>query len=95
MHVRLLQLALLSALLVLAAAATGYLLSTPTEAAPGLSPHIHAQRLDASAAEADAAMSGRERPTERPSRDEFDDPGRRMRASSIEALLHRHGTATD
>jgi hypothetical protein len=95
MHVRTVQLTLLAALLLLAAGATGYLLSAPTDAAPALVPHGHWHHLEASIAETNAAMSGRERPTERPTREEFDDPGRRVRASSIEAMLQRHGTATD
>jgi hypothetical protein len=85
MCARVARLALLSALAVIAACVTGYLLSAPTDAAPRIFWHKQ-ERLSM---DVQAAMAGRQRPDTRPERSDYDDPSRRVRSSALEALLHR------
>jgi hypothetical protein len=85
------RLIVLSALLVAAAWATLHVLSAPTDAAPPANVAHLALHSQASLgpAEVEAAMAGRERPSERPTRSDYDNPERRTRSSSIEALVQR------
>jgi hypothetical protein len=90
MRARFARLALLAALLVVAAGEVGYLLSAPTDAAPAMRmPHVTWQQEQVSA-EAQALMAGRERPTARPLRSDYEDASVRVRSSQLEALLQRN-----
>jgi hypothetical protein len=96
MRARLARLAFLSALVVVAVCVAGYLMSGPTDAASAgrfgrPSPQPHALPLF----DTQATLAGRERPSQRPQRSDYDAPDRRVRASSLEALLQRQEAGAD
>jgi hypothetical protein len=95
MRARLAKLAFLSAAVVVAACIAGYLLSTPTDAAPSLPlPRVSWQPEVEPRVQPQRVVPARERPTQRPQRSDYDDPGRRVRDSYVEALLQRNETGT-
>jgi hypothetical protein len=96
MRARLARLAFLSAVLVVAACIAGYLLSTPTDAAPSAPlPRVSWQQQEEELpVEPQGGVDARERPTQRPQRSDYDDPGRRVRDSYVEALLQRNEAGT-
>ena len=95
MRARLARLAFLSAAVVVAACIAGYLLSTPTDAAPSAPlPRISWQQHEELPVDPQGRVDARERPTRRPQRSDYDDPGRRVRDSYVEALLQRNEAGT-
>ena len=96
MRARIARLALVSALLVIVVCVWGYVMSRVTDAAPAEPlPRFSRHQDEPLGDEAQATLSDRERPAERPSRSEYDDPARRVRATSIEALLQRVDSRAD